>query len=33
MQLMLERRAGNRFPDNDRDVRTSATAEEIAVCR
>ncbi len=33
MQLMLERRAGNRFPDNDRDVRTSSTAEETIVCR
>ena len=33
IQLMLERRAGNRFPDNDRDVRTAATVEEITICR
>jgi hypothetical protein len=33
MLLMLERRAGNRFPDNDREVRTSASREETIVCR
>jgi hypothetical protein len=29
MLLMLQRRAGNRFPDNDREVRSTAPSEAI----
>jgi Matrixin len=33
MSLMMQRRAGNRFPDSDRGVAGSAVGEEIIVCR
>jgi len=33
MALMLERRGGNRFPDNDRDVAAGATGRFTIVCR
>ena len=32
MQLMQERRAGNRFPDNDRDVSASALRTLVIAC-
>jgi Matrixin len=32
MQLMQERRAGNRFPDNDRDVSASALRTLVTAC-
>jgi hypothetical protein len=33
MALLLERRGGNRFPDNDRDVPAGATGTFTIVCR
>lgn len=33
MGLMMERRGGNRFPDNDRDVPAGATGTVTIVCR
>jgi hypothetical protein len=33
MRLMLQRRGGNRFPDNDRGVTAAATGEVTIVCR
>ena len=32
MQLLLERRGGNRFPDSDRDVSTSAERTLTIAC-
>lgn len=33
MSLMMQRRAGNRFPDSDRGVAGSAVREDLIVCR
>lgn len=33
MVLMLERRAGNRFPDSDRGVAGSSVRDDVIVCR
>jgi hypothetical protein len=33
LSLMMQRRAGNRFPDTDRDIAGSAEREEVIVCR
>jgi len=33
MALMLQRRAGNRFPDSDRDVAGVSEREDVIVCR
>jgi len=33
MSLMMERRGGNRFPDNDRDLPATATSTLTIVCR
>jgi hypothetical protein len=34
MRMMLDRPAGNRFPDSDRGVAvSSATEERVTVCR
>jgi hypothetical protein len=33
MLLLLARPAGNRFPDNDRDVRLAGTSSPVIVCR
>jgi hypothetical protein len=33
MALLLERRGGNRFPDNDRDALQSGSGSVTIVCR
>jgi hypothetical protein len=33
MSLMMQRRAGNRFPDSDRGLAPASIREDVIVCR